>query len=158
MEVKMKTGIRRGLVLTVSAAVAVAWVGGIGSSATAMAAGPKSEAGERLGRTIERAIHAEGPFFTPAEQAVIRAKCGYRDGEWDGRSANMSNGAFTCTNGRRVADAEMRELMEVAGERIGRRVDVAMNRPEVQAAIASVASEASREALSQIGRRWGRRD
>jgi hypothetical protein len=157
MEVTMEKGLRRALVLTVSTAVAVAWVGGIGSSATAMAAGPRTEANERLNRTINRAIHAEGPFFTPAEQAVVRRKCGYASGEWDGSQANMSNGEFICTNGRRVADAEMRELMEVAGERIGRRVSAAMESAEVQAAIARVADEATRDALARLGkRRWHR--
>jgi hypothetical protein len=157
MEVTMEKGIGRAFVLTVSAAVAVAWVGGIGSSATAMAAGPKTEAGERLGRTIDRAIHAEGPFFTPAEQAVIRRKCGYAPGEWDGSQANMSNGVFTCTNGRRVADAEMRELMDVAGERIGRRVSAAMQSAEVREAIGRVADEATQRALSRLStRQWYR--
>jgi hypothetical protein len=157
MEVTMEKGLRRAFVLTVSTAVAVAWVGGIGSSATAMAAAPRPEANEQLNRTINRAIHAEGPFFTPAEQAVIRRKCGYAPGEWDGSQANMSNGVFICTNGRRVADAEMRELMDTAGERIGRRVSAAMNGPEVQAAIARVADEATQRAMSRLSKRhWHR--
>ena len=154
----MKTGIGRGLVLTVSAAVAVAWVGGIGSSATAMAAGPKSEAGERLGEATERAMRAAGPFFTEAEQAVIRRKCGYAPGEWDGFDIHVSDKVLTCKNGKRVDDAEVRALMEVAGPRIGRRVSAAMNAPEVREAIAAVASEATREAMAELGKRgWGRR-
>ena len=153
----MTKGYGRALVLTVSTAVAVAWVGGIGSSATAMAAGPGSEANLRLNQAIDRAIKADGPFFTPGEQAVIRAKCGYGPAEWDGNQASMSNGTFTCTNGRRVSDPEMRALMEVAGERIGRRVSAAMARPEVSEAIARVADEATREAMAEIGRSWSRR-
>ena len=146
----MRTGFGRAFVLTVSTAVAVAWVGGIGSSATAFAAGPESEANQRLEQVIERAIKADGPFLTPAEQKVIAEKCGYRPGEWDGDQINMSNGVFRCTNGRRVDDSEMRALMEVAGARIGRRVSAAMARPEVNEAIARVASEASRSAMANI--------
>jgi hypothetical protein len=158
VEVIMKKGLGQALVVTVSAAVAVAWVGGIGSSATAMAAEPKSAAGARLGESIQRAIRAEGPFFTSAEQSVIRAKCGYRPGEWDGYDVNMTNRVLICRNGRRVADPEVRALMEVAGPRIGRRVSAVMARPEVSEAIANVASEATREAMAELGKRsWGHR-
>jgi hypothetical protein len=107
-------------------------------------------AGDRLGETISRAIKAEGPFFTDAERAVIERKCGYAPGEWDGFDANMSDGRFVCTNGKRVDDAEMRALMDVAGPRIGRRVSAAMARPEVEAAIAAVAEAATREALASV--------
>jgi hypothetical protein len=107
-------------------------------------------AGERLGDEIQRAIRAGGPFFTAEERAVIERACGYPAGSYDGFEANMSDGVFTCTNGRRADSAEVRAVMAAAGPRIGARVAAAMDRPEVRAAIERVASEASAAALAAI--------
>ena len=144
----MGTGFGRSAVLVVSAVLAVAWVGGIASNAAA-AAGP-DEAGNRLGTVISQAIRAEGPFFTPSEQAVVVRKCGYAPGELDGYDVNISDHGLRCKNGRRVDDPEMRALLRTAQPRIGRRVSAAMARPDVQAAIREVSEDASRRALASI--------
>jgi hypothetical protein len=145
------------MVVTVLAAVAVAWVGGIGSSATAFAAGPRNVAHVQLDKTIRDAIREEGPFFTPAEQKLIAAKCGYAPGEWDGTSIHITKDELVCKNGKRVSDPEVQAMMEVAGPRIGRRVSAAVNNPEVQAAIDRVAHEATRDALARLPKwSWSR--
>jgi hypothetical protein len=104
--------------------------------------GARGEPHERLGELIERGIRAEGPFFTPEERAVIERACGYE--------ANMQNGVFVCTNGRRVDSPEVRAVMEAAGPRIGERVRRTMTSDEVQGAIREVAAEAQAEALRGI--------
>ena len=110
----------------------------------------RSGAEARLNAVIERAIHADGPFFTQSERALIERKCGYAPGSWDGNNLNMSNGIMTCGNGRRVDDPEVRAMMEVAGERISRRVNAVMQSPEIRNAIAAVARQASEEALAEL--------
>jgi hypothetical protein len=153
MEARMKTGLGRALFLTATTAVALAWVGGIGGSAAAMASGSKNESKQQLNLVIQRAIRADGPLFTPAEQAVINAKCGYAPGQWDGYQFSMTGDVLICTNGKRVDDPEVHALMEVAGPRIGRRVSAAMARPEVNEAIARVADEAAHKAMAELARR-----
>jgi len=114
------------------------------------AATPETEANGRLNTLIQQSIREGGPFFTAEERAVIERECGYAPGSWDGFEANMSDGVFHCTNGRRVDSAEMRAVMEAAGPRIGARVSRAMARPEVTEAISRVAAEASEAALRNI--------
>jgi hypothetical protein len=114
-------------------------------------------AGERLNQVIHRAIHADGPFLVAEERALVERKCGYTAGSWDGNDFSMNNGVLTCTNGRRVDDPEVRAMMARAAPRISRRVEAAMARPDVRAAIEAVAREASEEALSRLGERSRRR-
>lgn len=104
----------------------------------------------RLDRVIDLAIHGEGPFLLPRERALVERKCGYAPGTWDGNNFSMDDGVLRCSNGRRVDDPEVRAMMAEAGPRISRRVNAAMARPEVRAAIAAVAEEASREALARL--------
>jgi hypothetical protein len=106
--------------------------------------------GEALGRTIDRELRAGGPFFTGTERALVARKCGYAPGAWDGFEANISNGVLTCTNGRRVDDAETRAMLRAAAPRIGRRVQEVMARPAVRAAIGRVAEEATAQALREM--------
>ena len=120
------------------------------AGAEARPAGGAREAGDRLGARIEAALKADGPFFTPEEQAVIARKCGYPAGSWDGFEVNVSNGVLTCRGGKRVDDAEMRALLAVAEPRIERRVETVMESAEVQSAIRAVSEEAEREALASI--------
>ena len=107
-------------------------------------------AGDRLGETIQAALREGGPFFTSEERAVIERACGYPPGTWDGYQANMSNGVFQCTNGRRADSREVRAVMRAAGPRIGRRVSETMARPEIREAIEAVAREAQAAALAAI--------
>ena len=118
--------------------------------APALAAGSPDDQGDALGTVISRAIHEGGPFFTATERAVISAKCGYAPGEWDGFDANIQNGVFHCENGKTVDDAEMRARLEVAQPRITARVNAAMARPEVRAAISAVARKAARDAIANL--------
>ena len=139
----MKTGLKAATLVAAMAIVA----------AVPAYAHPVDGPGDPLGTVINRAIHAGGPFFTPAERAVIERKCGYAPGQWDGRDFSMSNGVFDCQNGRKVDDAEMRALMQAAQPRISARISAAMARPEVQAAIRATASRAAREALANLADR-----
>lgn len=134
----------RGALLIVSTAISALAFG-----ATARAAGVH-ERDQALGTTINRAIREGGPFFTPAERAVIERKCGYSPGQWDGYDVNIQNGVFRCTNGRKVDDAEMRAILDVARPRISARVSNAMARPEIQAAIHDEAIRATRQALANL--------
>lgn len=111
------------------------------------AAAQDSGADARLQSAIDRAIHADGPFFLASERAMIERKCGYAADEWDGENVSFNDGVLICSNGRRVADPEVRAMMRLAGERISRRVNDAMNSPEIRSAIAAVSDEAVRRAL-----------
>jgi hypothetical protein len=143
-----------------NAAALLVVAGGISIAVPVMAQHGRSESESRLKATIDRAIHADGPFFEPSERALIERKCGYAPGTWDGNNISMSNGILTCSNGRRVDDREVRAMMEVAGQRISRRVSAVMEQPEIRAVIAAVAEEASAKALAELGshRRERRRD
>jgi hypothetical protein len=121
-------------------------------------AGRASPEDEPLGRLINRELHAGGPFFTPAERALIERKCGYAPGQYDGFQANISNGVFTCGNGRRVDDAEMRDMLRTAEPRISRRVRAVMARPAVTAAIDRVARLATERAMRQVRARLDARN
>ncbi len=118
----------------------------------AATAGPASadENERELGTMIERALRADGPFFTPQEQSVINRACGYAPGEWDGYELRMDDDVLHCTNGRRVDDPAVRRVVRQAAPRIGRRVEAVMARPEIAAAISRVAAEASAAALSRL--------
>ena len=120
------------------------------ASASAAAAPAAEEAGDRLGAMIERQLRAEGPFFTPEERAVIERACGYAPGAWDGFDVNISDNVLTCTNGRRADSAEVRAVLRAAEPRIEARVGRVMASPEVAAAIARVAEQASVEALRAV--------
>jgi hypothetical protein len=146
----MGIGLVRGLALGVAAAFAVGGNGFIVVEARAMAATLQATPSQDLNRTIQRAIRADGPFFTPAEQAVINSKCGYAPGEWDGYDVYINDDSLRCKNGKRVDDPEMRALLEVAQPRIGRRVERVMARADVQAAIQRVSEDATRRALASI--------
>ena len=86
---------------------------------------------------------------------MVERKCGYAPGTWDGFRANMSDGVFTCTNGRRVDDPEMRAMLQAAAPRIERRVREIMARPVIAAAINRVAREATDRAMRQLRARRG---
>ena len=107
-------------------------------------------ADDRLSQAINRELRAGGPFFTAGERALIERKCGYAPGQADGFEANISNGVFICSNGRRVDDPEMRAMLRVAGPRIGRRVGAVMASPAINAAISRVAREATDRALREV--------
>jgi len=146
----------RGAALGWASIIGVFGNGFVVTEARAVASAPAAAEG-RLNETIQRAMRAEGPFFTPAEQAVIERKCGYAPGQWDGHQVNISDGVFHCTNGRKVDDAEMRALLEVAEPRISRRVESVMESAEVQKAISDVAEQATAEALRAVGESLRRR-
>jgi len=106
--------------------------------------------GERLGSLIQQRLRADGPFFTAEERAVIERACGYAPGSWDGFEANMSDGEFICTNGRRADSPEVRAVMEAAGPRIGARVSRVMASAEVRDEIAAISERASAAALRAV--------
>ncbi|HEV2747374.1 MAG TPA: hypothetical protein VGW34_08780 [Allosphingosinicella sp.] len=96
---------------------------------------------------IERGIDREGQVVTPQEQAMIRARCGDRDGS----SFHLSDGMLVCANGRRVDDPEMQALGERIADRAEARVEAAMSRPDVVAALDG-------EATARMGERMRRFD
>ena len=105
---------------------------------------------DELGQSIERALRADGPFFTEAEQGVINRACGYAPGEWDGYDLQINDGVLRCENGRRVDDPAVRRVLRQAEPRIARRVETVMARPEITAAIDRIAAEATAEALREL--------
>lgn len=105
-----------------------------------------------LGDMIDRQLRADGPFLTPAEQAVVASACGYAPGEWDGYSINMSDGALRCENGRRVNSPEVRRVIRAAEPRIEARVERVMESVEVRQAIARVTERATARAMRQVER------
>ena len=104
----------------------------------------------RLGELVRERLRAGGPFFTPAERAVIERKCGYAPGEWDGIEFQNIDGDFRCANGRELDDPEVRAIMVRAQPRIQRRVRAVMDSPEVEAAIDGVVQEATDRALRDL--------
>lgn len=129
-------------------AMGLAAIGLVAALAVPAAADPGD--GDALGATIERQLRAEGSFFTPEERAVIERACGYAPGSWDGFEVNISDDVLTCTNGRRADGAEVRAVLRAAEPRIEARVERVMASPEVAAAIARVAAEASAEAVRAV--------
>ena len=135
-----------------------AWIGAVplallaiasAAPAPATAAAPDGE--QDLSALINRELRSGGSWFTPDEQRVIERKCGYAPGEWDGFEANLSDGAFTCSNGRVVRDdAEMAALLRAAEPRIRARVEAVMARADVKAAIGRVATAAAAKALREM--------
>jgi hypothetical protein len=132
-------------------------------AATMSFAGPAlaqsgDEAGHRLGRGIEQAMEAEGPWLLPAEQALIERKCGYTRGSRQSDSITMTEGVLLCANGRRVDDPEVRAMVAAASPRISRRVKAVMDSPAVRDAIAAVSDGAVQRALESLRDIAPRRD
>ena len=150
----MKRVVMLGSAAVIAGALAAAAILGAPAVAADGPRGRESAAEVRLDQAIEGAMRAEGPFFTPGEHALIERKCGYAPGSWDGKNFSINNGVLECTNGRRVDDPEVRAMMKVATPRIQKRVKAMMARPEVRAAIGSVARQATAEALRDLGRDW----
>ncbi len=105
---------------------------------------------DRLGRTIEQAMEADGPWLLPAERALIERKCGYAPGTRDSESISINNGVLLCANGRRVDDPEVRAMVAVASPRISRRVSAVMESPAVKNALSAVADGAVQRALEAL--------
>jgi hypothetical protein len=142
----------KAILISAAALAALAAVAGAASGAPAAA----DREGEALSTLIDRELRSDGSWFTPAEQAVIVRKCGYRPGEWDGFEARLTGGRFHCANRRVVDDEEMRALIRAAEPRIEARVDRVMARPDVKAAISRVARAATAEAMREMEARRGR--
>ena len=70
--------------------------------------------------------------------------------------ANLSDGVFTCRDGRRVDDPEVRAVLKSAEPRIEARVERVVKSAEVTAAIARVASAAAAEAVAEAEARGPR--
>lgn len=119
-------------------------------AAPAPASGPPQPREDELSTLIDRNLRAGGSWFTAAERALIERKCGYAPGEWDGFEANLSDGTFICSDGRRVEDPEMRAVLRAAAPRIEARVEAVMARADVAAAIARVAEVAAAKALREV--------
>jgi hypothetical protein len=138
------------LALAAPAAAPVQAEGGSGAQASAEAHVRTRTREDALSALIDRHLRSGGSWFTPAERAVIERKCGYAPGAWDGFEANLSNGVFTCRDGRRVDDPEVRAVLKAAAPRIEARVEAVMKRADVASAIARVAETAAAEALAEM--------
>lgn len=150
---RIGAGPKAALLAAIVGAVLVPQVGAAeprSEAAADAAASAAGDAGDRLGAMIEQRLRAEGPFFTPEERAVIERACGYAPGAWDGFEVSISDDELTCTNGRRAGGAEVRAVLRAAEPRIEARVERVMASPEVTAAIARVAEEASAEAVRAV--------
>lgn len=133
--------------LGLGAAVLV-MVAGIVAAPLPATADPGDDSG--LGAEIDRQLRAEGPWFTPDEQAVIAEACGYAPGEWDGFELNMNNDTLICTNGRRADSPEVRRVLRAAEPRIEARVERVMASAEVQGRIARIAERATAAAMRAV--------
>jgi hypothetical protein len=134
--------------------LAAASAGGVASAAPA-AQETRAEQGtevaeRRLNRLVDAGIREGGPFFTDEERAVIERACGYEAGSYDGFSANMTDGTFICSNGRRVDTPEIRALMATAGPRISERVRRTLGSLEFRDAISEIARTASEQAVRAV--------
>jgi hypothetical protein len=123
--------------------------------APAASAPPQAQQDE-LSTLLDRNLRSGGSWFTAEERAVIEQKCGYAPGAWDGFEANMSDGTFTCRDGRKVDDPEVRAVLRAVAPRIEARVEAVMARADIVAAIARVAGVAAAEALREVEARHRR--
>jgi hypothetical protein len=134
--------------------LAAASAGGAASAAPAAQesrAERGTEAAERrLNRLVDAGIRDGGPFFTDEERTVIERACGYEAGSFDGFTANMSDGTFICSNGRRVDSPEIRAVMASAGPRISERVRRTLGSPEFREAVSEIARNASEQAMRAV--------
>ena len=132
-----------------SAALAAALAAGFSNASPALSQ-DRADASDRLGRTIDRAMEADGPWILPAEQALIERKCGYAPGTRQRDSITMNDGILICADGRRVDDPEVRAMMAVASPRISRRVKAVMDSPGVRDAISAVSDGTVQRALEGL--------
>lgn len=129
-------------------AVVLLTVAGMIAAPLPATADPGDDAG--LGAEINRQLRADGPWFTPEEQAVIAEACGYAPGEWDGFELNMRDDTLVCTNGRRAAGPEVRRVLRAAEPRIEARVERVMASAEVQGRIARITERATAAAMRAV--------
>jgi len=129
-------------------AVLLVMVAGLIAAPLPATADPGDDAG--LGEEINRQLRADGPWFTPEEQAVIDRACGYAPGEWDGFELNMRDDTLVCTNGRRADGAEVRRVLRAAEPRIEARVERVMASAEVQGRIARITERATAAAMRAV--------
>ena len=135
--------------------VAAASAGGAASAAAPAAEEMRAERGtaaaeRRLNRMVDAGIREGGPFFTAEERGVIERACGYEAGSFDGFTANMTDGTFICSNGRRVDTPEIRAVMATAGPRISERVRRTLGSPEFREAVSEIARTASEQAVRAV--------
>lgn len=129
---------------------------GAGFAAGAAFAGsgsPRSAASDP-GAAVERALEAEGPIVTAAEEAMIAAKCGASRGSRTGTSLRVEdNGVLICGNGRRIDDPEVRALASRLERRAHARVAAVMASPDVKAALSGEIEAHMREQMRDVGPR-----
>jgi hypothetical protein len=126
-------------------AVLLLMVAGMIAAPLPATADPGDDSG--LGEEIDRQLRADGPWFTPEEQAVIAQACGYAPGEWDGFELNMRDDTLICTNGRRADGPEVRRVLRAAEPRIEARVERVMASAEVQGRIERITERATAAAM-----------
>lgn len=132
--------------MTVKTLAAIAFAGGILTSATAAHA----QDSDRIGRVIHKAMDEGEPIVTPADHAMIRAKCGYTAEQAERDNTNFNDGALKCSNGRVVKDAETVAMSRRIAARAKAKVDEVMSRPEVRAAISGEAAARANEAVRRV--------
>lgn len=135
--------------------IAAAALGGAASASAPAAHDPAPTrdmrvAEERLERLVDRGIRDGGPFFTAEERAIIERACGYDAGSFDGFTANLRDGVFICSNGRRVDTPEVRAVMAAAGPRITERLDRTLGSAEFREAVSAIAARASEQAMRAV--------
>lgn len=137
--------------LGLGAAVLV-MVAGLIAAPLPATADPGDDSG--LGDEINRQLRADGPWFTPEEQAVIARACGYAPDEWDGFEISMNDDVLICANGRRIDNPEVRHVLRAAAPRISARVQRVMASPEVRGRIARITERATAAALRAVELRF----
>jgi len=109
---------------------------------------------DSIGAAIAEAGKGANEIVTPADRALMRAKCG----ETSDHSINFKNKALVCPDGRRIEDAETRAMSERISARATAYVDRVMNDPKVRRAIDGTAQREAAAALRRAADRLERRE
>lgn len=132
--------------MTAKTLAAIAFAGAMLTSGSAAHA----QDHDRVSRVVHKAMDEGEPIVTPADHAMIRAKCGYTSEEAERDNTNFNNGALTCSNGRVVKDAETEAMSRRIAARAQAKVQAVMSSPEVRAAINGEAAARAREAIRRV--------
>jgi hypothetical protein len=113
----------------------------------ALAAAAPCLADDGPGAVVHRKLASYGPWYTPAQAAFIRTRCGYGPGAAI-RDLRIEGDVMTCGNGRRVRDPQVRAMARDVTRRAQARARAVMADPEVRDALASATSGAAHRALA----------
>jgi hypothetical protein len=118
--------------------------------AATLFAAPATLADPDLNAAIHKAGKKAEPIVTPADRALIEAKCG--TGAYDQESTNINKGVLICPDGRRIDDAETHAMSKRIEVRAKAYVDSVMNDPAVKRAMDGTIEREVAAALRKVRR------